>query len=304
MFEILPLLAPLAILGILIFSCAFTVSHQHVAIVERFGKFVRISESGLNFKIPLIEQVAGFMSLRLDQLEVSVETKTLDDVFVRVLTCVQYKIVPTKVYEAFYTLENAEQQIQAFVFDVVRARVPHIKLDDVFAKKDDIANAVRDELQEVMDEFGYDMVKALVTDIEPDARVKAAMNEINEAQRMRIAAAERAEADKVIKIKQAEAESESKVLQGRGIAGQRKAIVDGLKSSVTDFKDAVEDASALNVMTMIMMSQYFDTLKDLGAHGGSSAVLIPHSPSAMQDLYQQITNAIVTADHLNKSPKK
>ena len=187
---------------ILIFTIFFTVEQQTTHIVERFGRFVRLCTPGLNFKIPLIEQVSGKVSLRIMQLNVEIETKTLDDVFVKIVTAVQYRILPQKIYEAFYTLDNAEGQIQAFVFDVVRAKVPKIKLDDVFSKKDEIADVVKEELKEVMNEFGYDIVKALVTDINPDAKVKTAMNEINEAQRLRIAAMERGEAEKILKVKQ------------------------------------------------------------------------------------------------------
>ena len=281
-----------------IFGIFFTVEQQNTYIVERFGKFVRLCTPGLNFKIPLIEQISGKVSLRIMQLDVEIETKTLDDVFVKIVTAVQYRILPQKIYEAFYTLDNAEGQIQAFVFDVVRARVPKIKLDDVFSKKDEIADVVKEELKEVMNEFGYDIVKALVTDINPDAKVKTAMNEINEAQRLRIAAMERGEAEKILKVKQAEAEAESKILQGKGVSGQRKAIIDGLKESLSNFKESVHGAETIDVMSLILMVQYFDTLKDMGMHGKMSTILIPHSPSSLQDLQQQIRNAVITANQV------
>jgi len=286
---------------ILISTIFFTVEQQTTHIVERFGRFVRLCTPGLNFKIPLIEQVSGKVSLRIMQLNVEIETKTLDDVFVKIVTAVQYRILPQKIYEAFYTLDNAEGQIQAFVFDVVRAKVPKIKLDDVFSKKDEIADVVKEELKEIMNEFGYDIVKALVTDINPDAKVKTAMNEINEAQRLRIAAMERGEAEKILKVKQAEAEAESKILQGKGVSGQRKAIIDGLKESLSDFQDKVHGSSTIDVMTLILMVQYFDTLKDMGMHGKMSTILIPHSPSSLQDLYQQIRNAVITGGQVNNS---
>ena len=285
----------------LIFSIFFTVEQQNTYIIERFGKFERLCSPGLNFKIPFIDQISGKVSLRIMQLDVEIETKTLDDVFVKIMTAVQYRILPQKIYEAFYTLDNAEGQIQAFVFDVVRARIPKIKLDDVFSKKDEIAYVVKEELKEVMNEFGYDIVKALVTDINPDAKVKTAMNEINEAQRLRIAAMERGEAEKILKVKQAEAEAESKILQGKGVSGQRKAIIDGLKESVSHFQEAVHGSQTVDVMSLILMVQYFDTLKDMGMHGKMSTILIPHSPSSLQDLYQQIRNAVITGGQVNQA---
>ena len=285
----------------LMVSMFFTVEQQSAYILERFGKFVRICEPGLNIKIPVIEQISGKVSLRILQLNVEIETKTVDDVFVKIVTAVQYKILPQKIYAAFYTLDNAEGQIQSFVFDVVRARVPKIKLDDVFSKKDEIADAVKEELKEMMNAFGYDIVKALVTDINPDAKVKTAMNEINEAQRLRIAAMERGEAEKILKVKQAEAEAESKILQGKGVSGQRRAIIDGLKESLNDFQGTVHGASAIDVMSLILMVQYFDTLKDMGMHGKMSTILLPHSPSSLQDLYQQIRNAVITGGQVNNS---
>lgn len=276
------------------FMIFFTVEQQSNYIIERFGKFVRVADPGLNLKIPIIEQIRGKVSLRIMQLNVEVETKTLDNVFVKIITAVQYKILPEKIYQAFYVLDNSESQIQSYVFDVVRARVPKIKLDDLFSRKDEIANAVKEELKELMNEFGYDIVKGLVTDINPDPKVKIAMNEINEAQRLRIAAMERGEAEKILKVKQAEAEAESKILQGKGVSGQRQAILEGLQQSLNHFQQEVKGSSTIDVMSLILMVQYFDTLKDMGIHGKMSTILIPHSPSALQDLYQQIRNSVIT----------
>lgn len=296
-----------AILIFLIFMGAislFTVEQQSAYIVERFGKFDRIAYPGLNFKIPFIENISGRVSLRVMQLDVEVETKTLDNVFVHMTTSVQFKIVPQKVYQAFYTLDNYNSQIQAFIFDVVRARVPTISLDDVFSKKDEIANAIKEELKEVMDEFGYDIIKALVTDIDPDPKVKAAMNEINEAQRLRIAATERGEAEKIIKVKSAEAEAQSNILQGQGIAGQRKAILEGLRESLTEFQRDVHDVETFNVMNLILMAQYFDTLKEMGKNGNLTSVMIPHSPSNLSELQQSIRDAILAGNQMMFSQDK
>jgi regulator of protease activity HflC (stomatin/prohibitin superfamily) len=295
----------LIIIAFLLFISFFTVEQQSAYIIERFGKFARVAGPGLNFKIPLVESVSGKVNLRLMQLDVQVETKTLDNVFIHIVTSVQFRILPEKIYEAYYTLDNANNQIQAYIFDVVRARVPGIKLDDVFSKKDDIANAVREELHEVMSEFGYDILKALVTDINPDQKVKAAMNEINEAQRLRIAATERGEAEKIIKVKSAEADAQSHILQGQGIAGQRKAIIEGLRESITEFQKDINDIKPTEVMSLILIAQYFDTLKEMAKNGNMNSIMIPHSPSSLGDLQQQIRDAIISGGQMLKSnPKK
>lgn len=279
----------------------FVVTEQQtLKAIQRFGQFKRFAKPGLSFKWPLIEGVAGTVTLRLAQLNVKAETKTEDNVFVHLHVAVQYKVVESKAYESFYQLEDAQKQITAFVFDVVRARVPKIKLDDVFEKKDEIANAVRDELAHQMDEFGYLIVKALVTDVEPDAKVKEAMNEINAAQRMRVAATEKGEADRILKVKAAEAEAQSKALQGKGIADQRRAIVDGLRDSVDEFQRSVPGASAHDVMNLVLMTQYFDTLKEIGAASATNTILIPHSPGALTDLSEQMRNAMIQADQVTK----
>ncbi len=281
-------------------SAIFTVEQQTTAVVERFGKFIRQASAGLNFKIPLIERVAGRISMRIRQLDVPVETKTLDNVFVNVAVSVQFHVLEDKVYEAFYKLNDPERQITSFVFDVVRASVPTMKLDDVFEKKDQIANNVKAELSDTMEKFGYGIVKALVTDINPDAKVKAAMNEINEASRLRVAANERGEAEKILKVKAAEAEARSTELQGIGMANQRKAIISGLKESISDFKEAVEGAQSTDVMNLVLLTQYFDTLKSLGDKGANT-ILVPHSPGALTDISEQIRNAMITANAVDKA---
>ena len=293
----------LIVLLAIAFTGLFTVRQQTAAIVERFGRFVRVGKAGLNFKIPLIEQIAGRVSLRVQQLDVRVETKTKDNVFVFVVVSVQYYVLPDKVLDAFYRLQNPQEQITAYVFDTVRARVPNVPLDQLFETKDDIATAVKSELDGVMDDFGYGIVKALVTDIDPDAKVKMSMNEINAAQRLREAAIQQAEADKIRVVKAAEGEAESKALQGQGIANQRKAIIQGLQESVENFSTKVGGVKSQDVMNLVMMTQYFDTIKELGMSGKNSTILIPHGPSGMQDLSDQIRNAMITADVATKSQK-
>ena len=223
------------LLFFILFLGIFTVRQQSCAVIERFGKFRCIAHPGLRWKIPFIDEIVAQLSLRINQLDVSVETKTLDNVFVNVVVAVQYKVLPEKVFEACYALQNPEHQIKAFVFDLVRAQVPKLVLDDVFSKKDDIADAVKTELAKPMSEFGYGIIETLVTDINPDQNVKAAMNEINTAQRLRVAAGEKGEAEKILKVKQAEAEAEASILHGKGIAGQRQEIIEGLRQSVDVF---------------------------------------------------------------------
>lgn len=281
---------------IIFFSALFTVQQQTSALVERFGKFKKVASAGLNVKIPFIDKIIGRVSLRVQQLDVRVETKTKDNVFVFVVVSVQYYVIPTKVLDAFYRLQNPQAQITSFVFDTVRARVPGLILDDLFEKKDEIAQAVKAELDQVMDDFGYAIIKALVTDIDPDAMVKQSMNEINAAQRLREAAVQQAEADKIRVVKAAEGEAESKALQGQGIANQRKAIIEGLQTSVETFSNTVKGATAEDVMNLVLMTQYFDTLKDIGLTGKTNTILIPHSPGGMKDISAQMRDAIITGN--------
>lgn len=288
---------------LIIFDGIFIVRQQTSAAVERFGRFKRIAPAGLNFKIPIVDRIAGRLSLRIQQLDVRIETKTKDNVFVFVVVSVQYYVLPAKVTDAFYKLQDAKGQITSFVFDTVRARVPSIILDDLFEKKDEIAQAVKTELDTVMDDFGYGIVKALVTDIDPDAKVKMSMNEINAAQRLREAAIQQAEADKIRVVKAAEGEAESKALQGMGIANQRKAIIDGLKESVENFSSSINGTNAQDVMNLVLMTQYFDTLKEIGLSGKSNTILIPHSPGGMGDISEQMRNAIITANEVDKTAK-
>ena len=292
------IIGTLIILVIFLFQGFFTVKQQNAKIVERFGKFKRATIAGLHFKVPLIDRIAGRVSLRVQQLDVKVETKTLDNVFVHVVVSVQYAVTPDNIYEAFYKLQNPTSQIRSYVFDVVRARVPQIKLDDVFEKKDEIADTVKSELDQVMDVFGYNIVQALVTDIDPNEKVKASMNEINAAERLRIAAEQKGEAEKILRVKAAEADAESKALQGKGIADQRTAIVNGLSESVDDFQKSIPGTSAQDVLNLVLMTQYFDTLKEIGETSRTNTILIPHSPGSMSDLATQMRDAMITSDQV------
>ncbi len=281
----------------------FTVEQQSNAVVERFGKFTRIAAPGLNMKIPLIDSVVYRLTMRIQQLDVTIETKTEDNVFVNIRVSVQYHVMKEKIYEAYYKLEDPRQQITSFVFDVVRARVPKMKLDHVFEKKDDIADAVKKELEEIMSQFGYGIVKTLVTEIDPDETVKQSMNEINAATRQRVAANERGEAEKILKVKTAEAEAASSKLRGQGMADQRKAIIDGLRESVANFQKAVQGTDTTDVLNLVLITQYFDTIKDLSANSNTNTILVPHSPGAVNDLAGQIRESLIVANQVPTTKK-
>ncbi|KAH8483742.1 hypothetical protein Peur_063970 [Populus x canadensis] len=272
------------------------VDQSTVVIKERFGRFNEVLEPGCHC-MPwfLGSQVAGHLTLRLQQLDVRCETKTKDNVFVNVVASVQYRALAHKASDAFYKLTNTRSQIQAYVFDVIRASVPKLLLDDVFEQKNEIARAVEEELEKAMSAYGYEIVQTLIVDIEPDEHVKRAMNEINAAARMRLAANEKAEAEKIIQIKRAEGEAEAKYLAGLGIARQRQAIVDGLRDSVLGFSDNVPGTSAKDVLDMVLITQYFDTMKEIGASSKSSAVFIPHGPGSVRDIATQIRDGLLQA---------
>lgn len=271
----------------------FTVATSQAAILQRFGKFLCVSMAGLNFKLPWFDSIAAHINLRVQQLDMEIETKTKDNVFVKIPVSVQYHVMTDKVFEAYYRLNDPRQQIQSFVFNVILGHVPKMNLDEAFLQQSDIALAVKEELDSIMEEFGYAIDKALVTDIKPDEKVKAAMNDINAAQRMQVAATARGEAEKILKVKQAEADAESKALQGEGIANQRKAIISGLQSSVEIFQKSVPGATASDVLTLVMMTQYLDTLKEVGANSRTNTIMLPHSPGGLSSFFEQLRNAVI-----------
>ncbi|KAK4781410.1 hypothetical protein SAY86_015512 [Trapa natans] len=280
--------------------CCIQVDQSTVAIKERFGKFDEVLQPGCHC-LPwfLGSQLAGHLTLRVQQLDVKCETKTKDNVFVNVVASIQYRALANKASDAYYKLSNTRNQIQAYVFDVIRASVPRLNLDDVFEQKNDIARAVEDELEKAMSAYGFEIVQTLIIDIEPDEHVKRAMNEINAAARLRVAANEKAEAEKIIQIKRAEGEAESKYLAGLGIARQRQAIVDGLRDSVLGFSENVPGTTAKDVLDMVLVTQYFDTMKEIGAASKSSAVFIPHGPGAIRDVASQIREGLLQASAVN-----
>ena len=278
----------------------FTVETSQVAIVQRLGKFARVAGPGLNWKTPFLEVVVQRMSMKVQQFDVQVETKTQDNVFVQIPVSIQYKVIPEGVESAFYKLSDPVKQIESMVYNVVLGHVPKMKLDDAFLNQADIASDLRDSLDASMKEYGYSIVKVLISDIVPDTKVKAAMNDINAAQREREATVSRAETNKMLLVKQAEAEAESKRLQGEGIANQRKAIIAGLKDSVEDFAKTVPGSSAQDVMQLVLMTQYFDTLKEIAANDHSNTILVPHTPNTLTDLFGQIRNAIVSGNELSR----
>ena len=274
-------------------------------VIQRLGKFNRIARPGFKLRIPIIESVASKENLKIQQLDVDVETKTNDDVFVILKISVQYRIINNKVYEAFYELDDPHGQIASYIFDEVRAEVPKLPLDDVFAKKDDIAIAVRDNISAQMEQYGYKIVKTLITDINPDELVKASMNKINAATREKDAAVQEAEAEKIRIVKRAEAEADSKRLSGEGIAKQRLEIVRGFKESVEDFQKALQEVDPQEIMQFVLMTQYFDTLTAIGANENNNTVMVPHTPGGMKDFQNQIIQGTFIGEELakKKSPK-
>jgi regulator of protease activity HflC (stomatin/prohibitin superfamily) len=276
-----------------ILSGFFQVRTAEAVVIQRMGKFLRVANAGINFKLPWLDQIAARIDLRVQQLALDVETKTKDNVFVKIPVSVQYHVIPEKVYEAFYKLANPKQQISSYVFNVILGHVPKMILDDAFLQQSDIAIAIKEGLDDVMKTYGYAIDQALVTDIEPDEKVKAAMNDINAAQREQVAASARGEAEKILKVKQAEAEAQSKALQGQGIANQRKAIIEGLKDSVEAFSKAVEGSTPHDVMMLVLVTQYLDTMKEIGANDKSNTIFVSHSPAAMGDLFRQMQEAIL-----------
>ena len=291
-------------IAFLIFKSIMIIPERQSWVIQRLGKFNRISLPGLKLKIPFIEDIASKENLKIQQLDVDVETKTLDDVFVILKISVQYRIISDKVYEAFYELDDPHDQIASYIFDEVRAEVPKLGLDDVFGKKDDIALAVRENISQQMEQYGYKIVKTLITDINPDELVKASMNKINAATRDKEAAFQEAEGEKIRIVKKAEAEADSKRLSGEGIAAQRLEIVRGFKESVEDFQKALQDVDPQEIMQFVLMTQYFDTLTAIGANDNNNTVLVPNTPGGMKDFQQQIIEGTFVGKELAKNQKK
>lgn len=269
--------------------CCVCVRTQQMGIIERFGKFSQVKPPGLSCMMWPCEAVVGKVSLRVKQLDVNCETKTKDNVFVTVIISVQYEVIIQKAFQAYYKLQNPEQQIEAYVYDVIRSTLPKMELDEAFSSKDTIADSVKTHLDETMMEYGYHICKALVTDISPDQKVKMSMNEINASRRLREAAKEKAEADKIVQVKAAEADAESKYLSGVGVARQRQAIVGGLQDSIIEFSGEISGTTPKDVMDLLLLTQYFDMLKEVGANGQGKTLFLPHAPSSVAELQKSLS---------------
>lgn len=280
------------------FQCAFfaCIDQASVGVVERWGRFQNLAAPGFHCFNPFTgEWLAGVLSTRICSLEVRVETKTKDNVFVQLVCSIQYKVVKENADDAFYELQNPREQIQAYVFDVVRAHVPRMNLDELFEQKGDVGKAVQEELEKVMGAYGYSIEQILMVDIIPDPSVRRAMNEINAAQRMQLASEYKGEAEKILLVKKAEAEAEAKYLGGVGVARQRQAITEGLRDNILNFSHTVSGTSAKEVMDLIMVTQYFDTIKDLGNSSKNTTVFIPHGPGHVRDISEQLRNGMMEA---------
>mmetsp|Transcript_23175 Transcript_23175/g.57444 ORF Transcript_23175/g.57444 Transcript_23175/m.57444 type:complete len:290 (-) Transcript_23175:634-1503(-) len=288
-------------------SCYTCVPQGTIQVVQQWGKFKKFADPGCHCLIPCCgDEIAGALSTRIQSLDVAVETKTKDNVFVNIIVSTQYMVLrdPERMYDAFYKLTDSREQIRSYIFDVVRSTVPRINLDDVFTTKEEIATTVKAELEKAMTEFGYAIIQTLVTDIAPDQKVKVAMNEINAAQRLRIAAQDRAEAEKIMVVKAAEADAEAKYLAGTGIARQRQAIINGLRESVLSFQADVDGINSKDVMEMMMMTQYFDTMKEIGVSGGTNTIFVPSGPGAVADVAQSVRSGIMQGQAVTTSNKR
>ena len=290
------------IIALILFGTFFIVKQQSAAIVERFGKYIDTRQSGLQIKIPIIDRVAGRLSLRIQQLDVVVETKTKDDVFVKIKVSVQFKVIKDKVYDAFYKLDFPQDQITSYVFDVVRAEVPKMILDDVFEKKDDVAIAVKGELNEAMKNYGFDIIKTLVTDIDPDAQVKESMNRINASEREKVAAQFEGDAQRILIVERAKAEAESKRLQGQGIADQRREIARGLEDSVKVLNNV--DINSQEASALIVVTQHYDTLQSVGSASNSNLILMPNSPQAGSEMLNNMVASFTASNQIGEEMKK
>ena len=287
---------------LVLFGTLFIVKQQSAAVIERFGKFISVRQSGLQIKIPIVDRVAGRLSLRVQQLDVVVETKTKDDVFVKVKVSVQFKVIKDKVYDAFYKLDFPQDQITSYVFDVVRAEVPKMILDDVFEKKDDIAIAVKSELNDAMIHYGFDIIKTLVTDIDPDAQVKESMNRINASEREKVAAQFEGDAQRILIVERAKAEAESKRLQGQGIADQRREIARGLEDSVKVLNNV--DINSQEASALIVVTQHYDTLQSVGSASNSNLILMPNSPQAGSEMLNNMVASFTASNQIGEQMKK
>ncbi len=286
---------------LILFSSFFTVKQQTAIIVERFGKFLSVRGAGLQLKVPFIDRIAGRVNLKIQQLDVIIETKTKDNVFVKMKVSVQFKVIQEKVYDAFYKLEYPHDQITAYVFDVVRAEVPKLILDDVFERKDDIAIAVKRELNEAMTTYGYDIINTLVTDIDPDIQVKNAMNRINAADREKTATEFEAESTRIRIVAKAKAEAESKRLQGQGIADQRREIARGLVESVEVLNKV--GINSQEASSLIVVTQHYDTLQQIGSDTNSNLILLPNSPQAATDMLNNMVASFAASNQIGEMMK-
>ena len=282
----------LLVAGFIVISSLYVVKQQSVAIIERFGRYQKISDSGIHMRAPFgIDKIAARVQLRVLQSEIVVETKTQDNVFVTMNVATQYRVNESNVKDAYYKLMRPESQIKSYIEDALRSSVPKLTLDELFEKKDEIALEVQKQVAEEMSTYGYIIVKTLITKVEPDAEVKQSMNEINAAQRKRVAAQELAEADKIKIVTAAEAEAEKDRLHGVGIAEQRKAIVDGLADSIKELKGANVDLTEEQIMSILLTNQYLDSLNTFAQHGNSS-IFLPANPEGAEDIRTQVMSAL------------
>lgn len=295
-------IAIVAFLAIVLFNTYIIVQERTARVVQRLGQFNRVLKPGLHFLIPFLDSASKPIDLRIRQIDVQIETKTKDNVFVQIRVSVHLQVREDLVQDAYYKLSDPISQLSSYIYDDVRAEVPKMSLDDVFARKEDIAFSIQENLATQMQDYGYRIIKALITDIEPDSLVKESMNRINAARRNKEALSEDAEGRKMAKIKDAEAEKESKRLQGEGVADQRLAIIKGFADSVQDFSETLKDVSAVEIMQFVLLTQHYDTIKEIGER--NSTMLVPYSPNSVSDLQQQIMQGSFMSNKMHDIQQK
>ncbi|KEG07108.1 hypersensitive-induced response protein 1-like [Trypanosoma grayi] len=253
--------------------CCTTVGQSEVAVLETCGRFNTIAGPGCHCVLPWTYK-AGTLSMRLREHHFMIRSKTKDNVFVTLKLTINVQVVPDRVDAAFYGLEEPLSIIQSYVENSVEAKIPLYNLEALFIERGTISQQLKNETDAIMEVYGWDIVSALITEIDPGDEMTEAINSIQKYQRLRVAAVDEAETKKMQRVRAAEALCESRRLAGQGLAEQRKAIVAGLRKSVEVMR---HDANGLNnedVLNLLLINQYYDTMKSVAENSGGSLLII------------------------------
>lgn len=287
----------IAILIAFFAASVFIVPQQQAYIVERFGKFQSVMFAGIHMRIPFVDRIAMKTNMRVSQLNVKLETKTLDNVFVTVVASTQFRVNPENVATAYYELRDPAGQLRSYMEDALRSAIPALTLDDAFARKDDVAADVQKTVGNEMSRFGFTVVKTLITAIDPSPQVKHAMDSINAAQREKEATRQRAEAQRIQIETQAAAEAEKTRLQGEGQANYRREIANGIVDQIKSLQAVGMNIGDVN--NVVLFNQYLDVMRSLAESDNAKTVVLPAStPGGYQELYEQTTKAMLTANEV------